>query len=99
MAKTAKVVPLYEAGLRVFGKGQHSPNPPNRTGVFPVWARDGSFRGWASVTVHNGKLVYQLGNQRSTDPTQVHVGWWWSKALPALPAAPHNWDAQMTEFP
>lgn len=95
MAKGAKVVSLYDAGLKVFGKGTHSPNPPNRTGIFPVWARDGAFRGWVYVKIHNGKLVYRLNDTSSTDPAAVHVGWWWSKSLPSLPAAPLDWDRRI----
>ena len=92
-----KIVCLFEAGLRHFRIGAHVPEPPTEEGIYPIWARDGGFRGYVEVTREGRSLRYRLGNRTSGRARDLHVGWWWSKPVPPLPAAPDwsgNWHPE-----
>lgn len=81
---------LFEQEIRIHRKGTHTMVPPREEGCYPIWARDGSFRGFVEV-VHEGRdftPVYYFRSRRSAKAADIHVGWWWSKPFPALPNAP-----------
>lgn len=84
---------LWKNAWLQFRKGKHTKRPPTEEGVYPIWAQDGTFRGYATAELQRGILHYRVYSFSSPNPKAVHVGWWWSMALPSLPTAP-DWDEQ-----
>lgn len=84
---------LFESAIRRFRQGTHRRVAPNDEGAYPVWSREGGFKGYVVVVRTPRGMRYMKGERASFDPYQVHVGWWWSRPLPALPSAP-DWGVR-----
>jgi len=84
---------LFEAQIRVHRNGCFTAAPPRIEGLYATWSRDGGFRGYVEVLFEGAKPLYAFRGRVSADPTRIHVGWWWSRPLPPLPAAP-SWDEE-----
>lgn len=68
---------------------------PDEPGLYAIAGRDGGFIGYCLVAQRGEELRYiRIFGDRKTpymeasNPREVHVGWWFSQPVPALPAAP-----------
>jgi hypothetical protein len=88
---------LWNQVVERFTLGEFKRRAPTMPGVYPVWARDGIFRGYVEVFIRDGRAVYSRNGRASPRAEEVHAGWWWSRPVPQLPSAP-RWEVTLNDM-
>lgn len=74
----------------LYKAGKYRLKAPKASGLYPVAALDGGFRGYVEVVRTEHGMRYLINGLAYSDPCHAHAGYWWSVPVPPQRNANEN---------